>query len=296
MIPKSGEADFDELLPRNVVVLLGAHNIDRKIETGRSSLSPSRIVVHDEWNHKTERYDSDIAMLILENEVTPSKFVNPICLWRSPSHLAAKIGTVAGWGQSADKSKYYEPVPTMLKVPIHTNEDCYLKNPLLAKLSSKRTFCAGSGNGTGVCLGDSGHGLFVRLANVFYLKGIVSSSMIDDGTCDVYNYAIYTNVNMYSRWISNLLNENNSSSKRPTTTTITPKENVCTQPEDSGKCYSYIPQFTYDASRGFCKPFFYGGCNGNGNRFETHYECELACMNRTQLGNGSISKLCRNRA
>jgi len=40
-----------------------------------------------------------------------------------------------------------------------------------------------------------------------YLKGIVSSSLIADGSCDVTAYAIFTDVLSYLDWINNPHNE-----------------------------------------------------------------------------------------
>lgn len=52
--------------------------------------------------------------------------------------------------------------------------------------------------------GDSGAGLFIRHNNVFYLKGIVSASLIDkEGKCDVNNVAVYTEVSKFIDWIRN---------------------------------------------------------------------------------------------
>lgn len=117
------------------------------------------------------------------------------------SSSCVKKGIVVGWGQGEDKTRFFQPVPKQLEVPIHTNEDCYLKNSKLADIASKRTFCPGSADGSGVCLGDSGHGLFVQHEDAFFLRGIVSSSLIIGQTCDVINYAIYTNVLKFKYWI-----------------------------------------------------------------------------------------------
>lgn len=206
MNPKSGEAIFEKLLAREIVILLGAHNISQKYERERLSLSPRSIIIHEDWNPHILRYDADIAMLTFDREIATSDFIQPICLWNSPTSPSAQLGTVVGWGQSEDKSKHYEPIPSQLKVPIHRNVDCFLENSNLAKISSRRTFCAGSSNGSGVCLGDSGHGLFIRHDQAFYLKGIVSSSQVDDGSCDVNHNAVYTNVIMFSEWIKKILN------------------------------------------------------------------------------------------
>jgi len=51
----------------------------------------------------------------------------------------------------------------------------------------------------------------------------------------------------------------------------------CTLPHDVGQCRGSIPSFYYDATQRACKPFIYGGCGGNGNRFGSFHECQNAC-------------------
>ena len=38
-----------------------------------------------------------------------------------------------------------------------------------------------------------------------------------------------------------------------------------------------IPRFFYNAERGECENFIYGGCNGNENNFERAEDCEAMC-------------------
>ncbi|WP_437673982.1 BPTI/Kunitz domain-containing protein [Sorangium sp. So ce131] len=51
----------------------------------------------------------------------------------------------------------------------------------------------------------------------------------------------------------------------------------CTLPADPGICDAYFPMYYHDAETGVCRPFIYGGCDGNKNRFETIEECQAAC-------------------
>merc|ERR1711962_513921 len=60
----------------------------------------------------------------------------------------------------------------------------------------------------------------------------------------------------------------------------------CVSPRGAGVCYlkkivgpcqgNYMEWF-YDITSRSCKQFVYGGCLGNGNRFETKEQCENMC-------------------
>jgi hypothetical protein len=51
----------------------------------------------------------------------------------------------------------------------------------------------------------------------------------------------------------------------------------CTLPPESGLCDAYIPSYYHDAATGLCRPFVYGGCDGNANRYDTLEACQSAC-------------------
>ena len=50
---------------------------------------------------------------------------------------------------------------------------------------------------------------------------------------------------------------------------------VCELDIVPGPCRASIPSWGFNG--GECVEFIYGGCKGNGNRFETQEECEAAC-------------------
>jgi hypothetical protein len=52
---------------------------------------------------------------------------------------------------------------------------------------------------------------------------------------------------------------------------------ICTLEPDPGPCEAAFPAYAYDVETGLCLPFYYGGCEGNPNRFETAEECYAAC-------------------
>ena len=56
----------------------------------------------------------------------------------------------------------------------------------------------------------------------------------------------------------------------------------CSEPaKEEGTCYDYVLRYSYVSSSGECEPFYYGGCEGNDNRFESTDECEAECMTST---------------
>lgn len=142
------------IAPRDVTVFLGGYDLNNPFEPGTLSVSPSEIIVHPQWNPFVARFDADIAVILLENSINFASNIVPICMINSGEDSQSQEGIIVGYGQSEDKTKNHETIPRVLKVPIKKNEDCFLENFLFAKLSSKRTFCAGLRNGTGACRGN----------------------------------------------------------------------------------------------------------------------------------------------
>ncbi|XP_039212466.1 boophilin-G2-like isoform X2 [Crotalus tigris] len=52
---------------------------------------------------------------------------------------------------------------------------------------------------------------------------------------------------------------------------------TCDQPLDVGPCKESFPRFYYDCTTKICKPFKFGGCNGNRNNFLSHEDCVQEC-------------------
>jgi hypothetical protein len=52
---------------------------------------------------------------------------------------------------------------------------------------------------------------------------------------------------------------------------------ACTAAPDSGVCNAYFPAWYHDPSTGICRPFVYGGCGGNANRYASLADCQKAC-------------------
>lgn len=51
----------------------------------------------------------------------------------------------------------------------------------------------------------------------------------------------------------------------------------CIAPPVGGECDAYFPAWYHDSNTGICRPFVYGGCGGNANRYGSLAECQKAC-------------------
>lgn len=52
---------------------------------------------------------------------------------------------------------------------------------------------------------------------------------------------------------------------------------VCQLPSSVGPCKGNFTRFFYDTNMKKCRPFSFGGCRGNQNKFDSMGECEASC-------------------
>lgn len=107
-------------------------------------------------------------------------------------------GVVTGWGVFNDLSAHSK-LPRKVELPIVSDRECFRKDNLLARVIWDEAFCAGR-EGAGVCKGDSGSGFYVESAGKFYLRGIVSSSIVRP--CSQTHLAIYSDIYKYLNYLS----------------------------------------------------------------------------------------------
>uniref|UniRef100_A0A8D2P8G0 BPTI/Kunitz inhibitor domain-containing protein n=1 Tax=Zosterops lateralis melanops TaxID=1220523 RepID=A0A8D2P8G0_ZOSLA len=55
----------------------------------------------------------------------------------------------------------------------------------------------------------------------------------------------------------------------------------CLQPMDEGSCQHHSLLWYFHSPTNSCRPFLFGGCRGNGNRFPSRRECQRRCQSPT---------------
>ncbi|XP_065073263.1 transmembrane protease serine 9-like [Ochlerotatus camptorhynchus] len=191
-----------QLVNHRIFVRLGVHNLDL---LNRKSFQQHEIhKIYKPINSTGDDFRNDIAILELSTLVVLDDFVQPACLSLSKD-LTNQYGTVIGWGVAEN-----DDISRILKstqIPVVDAVTCLKSNrKVFGNTLDEGIFCAGYTNGTSVCNGDSGGGLFFNVDNAWYLGGIVSYSKPRDGSnlCDPKSYGAFTKVYTYLPWISSV--------------------------------------------------------------------------------------------
>lgn len=108
-----------------IEVLLGKFNLNVKNETGSETALIRDIIIHPALNINAEKFDYDIAIVVLDKIVTFTDHIQPICLpHHSDSNFIGK-GTVVEWGESEKSGdKIYDSTPTKLDVSTIADHIC----------------------------------------------------------------------------------------------------------------------------------------------------------------------------
>ncbi|XP_078044399.1 venom prothrombin activator trocarin-D [Augochlora pura] len=194
-----------------MVVSLGRFKLLDFEEAGSVNREVAGYTVHPDYPQSSGSSkasgDADIAVMVLRTSVEYSPVIKPICLWSGSTSLNAvvnRFGIVVGWGRDELGNVYLEE-PRMVRTPIVSQDTCLFSKKEFVFIASDRTFCAGSGNGTGPCNGDSGSGFVLYEANVdrYFLRGVVSLSFLDktNMSCDLTHYVVYVDVAKHLDWI-----------------------------------------------------------------------------------------------
>ncbi|ODM97244.1 Limulus clotting factor C [Orchesella cincta] len=201
--------------PRNStlfkVILAAMSNIYHKniLDDEIQIFDVTKIVVHSFFN--PSNFEADIAIIQLSRPAEISDYVRPACYPTTITahtelkHLSpGSIGEVVGFGY--DESGQPSKTLREASLPVVSYKDCYD----VSKLQHSSTqYCAGYTNGTAVCNGDSGSGMFFEEEAPqprIYLQGIVSHGNRDESSrlCDHNQYSVFTKVASFKNWISDV--------------------------------------------------------------------------------------------
>lgn len=61
---------------------------------------------------------------------------------------------------------------------------------------------------------------------------------------------------------------------------------LCDEKDERGPCSNYTVKWYYNKDEQKCRRFWYGGCDGNANRFDDEQECQDVCINRVRPNPG----------
>lgn len=94
--PKSGQ----KINATDVFVFIGRYNITRKAERGSKTRWVKEIFVHPEWSSIADKYDADIAILELDDNVDFSEQIRPVCVDDYPENTISRDGKVVSCMQA----------------------------------------------------------------------------------------------------------------------------------------------------------------------------------------------------
>lgn len=184
------------------MVHLGAYNLSSINEEGAIKKSVSQIHVHPDWTIFSIKYDADIAILVLSDNVTFSNFIQPVCIPTNDTTIDSATlnveGFIIGWALEGNQTRVELPRHAVTKAL--NASYCLTTDPLLASFSSERTFCGGYDKGT-PNIGDSGGGFLVLSGSAWVQFGIISAMRTNKAGQVLNSFPIYTNVRLFKSWI-----------------------------------------------------------------------------------------------
>lgn len=162
-------------------------------------------MAHELYDPYDVNQHHDIALLRMEEEVTFTNYIKPICLPISKELLNQDYTnlnmTVAGWGKTETKSE--SKVKLKVQVPVKSKKECAPVYSTRRVSLGNGQLCAGGVQGKDSCRGDSGGPLMAVFYNSnlysWYVTGVVS---FGPSPCGVEGWpGVYTKVVEYVPWI-----------------------------------------------------------------------------------------------
>ncbi|KFO73925.1 Coagulation factor X, partial [Cuculus canorus] len=169
----------------------------RKEEPSRAIHRVEKIIAHARYDNRT--YDSDIALLKLEEPITFSEDVIPACLpeedFANYVLMNQTFGIVSGFGRAFEYAQQVQRMK-VLQVPYVDRNTC--KHALYGPVT-RNMFCAGYGkDGKDACQGDGGGPHVTEYNGTYFVTGIISWG---EGCGRQGKYGVYTKLSKFLPWV-----------------------------------------------------------------------------------------------
>ncbi|CAK1582644.1 unnamed protein product [Parnassius mnemosyne] len=183
----------------HVQAILGAHSLYDRYENGRRVVNVDEIVVHPDWDAST--FSNDIALMRLANIIQITDAIDTIRLpyLSISSYNFAGMGAIAsGWGIAAEGVTFVSPTLREKLMTVMTDPVC---NSSYYNQLPENTVC-GFSVAAGICKGDNGGPLtiFYNTTEEVILIGV--ASFVGAGGCSDDLPSVFTRVQRYLPWIS----------------------------------------------------------------------------------------------
>lgn len=190
------------------LIHMGKHGLNT-VDEHTKEFKVERATLHQSYQKKT--YANDIGLLKLNGNVQFTKYIQPICLWDElpNQRVYFQTGYVVGWGFT-EQGNVPAEILREAQMPVVETAQCLDSNrEVFGEFLSPTNFCAGYRNGTSVCSGDSGSGMFVNLNGLWKIRGLVSLGVKakQEASCNPNDYVLFTDVLKYIDWIKERLDQ-----------------------------------------------------------------------------------------
>ncbi|XP_049821425.1 modular serine protease isoform X2 [Aethina tumida] len=170
----------------------------------------SKIWYPEMYRGSLQHYIGDIALIQAETPFTMTKHVQPICFDKSNilTLEPGQYGVVTGWGYTQHGGQPSDELHE-IKIPYEDSALCKTRLPtdFVRLFFGFDKFCAGYYNSSkALCEGDPGGALvFKHTDGKYYVKGIMSPAPRVQGSCDIQQYALFTNIDYYAEDMSRFI-------------------------------------------------------------------------------------------
>ncbi|XP_060601291.1 tryptase-2-like [Ruditapes philippinarum] len=167
----------------------------------------SELKIHTGFNFSRNdfRFDNDIALIKLDQEVIFNSHTSPLCLVKSTDRMEDLLKpetrcSITGYGISdMGNARREENALHVADVPLVDKETCLRVKDYKNQVSDNM-ICAGlEDGGVDTCLGDSGGPLQCQINNKWYQVGITSWGPVR--CAEPRKPGVYTDISKYTEWI-----------------------------------------------------------------------------------------------